>query len=86
MRTEASTEGETSKSTVLFMVGSNQRSQWIIDSGADRRFFSTLDQSNALDVFLADGTAVKSADCGECKVYGVDRCGAMVEITLPVTQ
>lgn len=75
-------------SAVLFMVGSNQRSKWIIDSGAsshmtsDKQFFSAIDEASAPDVFLADGTAVKSAGCGEGKVYGVDGCGGIVEITL----
>lgn len=75
-------------SAVMFMVGSNRRRQWIVDSGAsshmtsDRQFFTMLDESSAPDVFLADGTAVKSAGCGEGKVYGVDGCGGMVEITL----
>lgn len=64
-------------SAVLFMVGSNQRSKWIVDSGAsshmtrDRQFFLSIDESRAPDVFLAVEKAVKSVGCGEEKVCTV---------------
>lgn len=74
--------------SVCFMVGNNEKSSWIIDSGAschmtnEKRYFTKFCEKNGPNVILADGKSAKTVGRGEAVIMGEDGDGQPIEVKL----